>query len=102
MELTKTNRGFPLGTFTDRNGIGCSIQKSSIATEDCIWLGADTVGLKEFVAYRDPAWKDLVEFDQSTVTHSYIANNRMHLSRDQVAELLPLLQRFVETGEIDP
>lgn len=27
-------------------------------------------------------------------------NTRMHLSREQVAELLPALQQFVETGEI--
>lgn len=27
-------------------------------------------------------------------------HSKMHLSRNQVAELLPILQKFVETGEI--
>ena len=37
--------------------------------------------------------------DPHGVTHN--ANTSMHLSREQVAALLPMLQRFVETGEID-
>jgi hypothetical protein len=31
---------------------------------------------------------------------SYVANNRMHLTRDQVRDLLPLLQKFADTGEL--
>jgi hypothetical protein len=31
---------------------------------------------------------------------SIIANNRMHLNRKQVVQLLPILQKFVDTGEI--
>jgi hypothetical protein len=27
-------------------------------------------------------------------------DSRMHLNRKQVAELLPILQKFVETGEL--
>ncbi len=41
MKAEKTNRGFDIIRFTDRNGDKCSIQKSSIATEDCIWLGSE-------------------------------------------------------------
>lgn len=62
------DRGFLRGQFTDRYGFPCSIQKSSLATEDCIWLGRDLV--------------------------------RMHLTREMAAELIPLLQHFVETGEL--
>lgn len=69
MELAPANdRGFLKGKFKDRYGVECSIQKSSLATEDCIWLG--------------------------TVV------DRMHLTQEMVAELLPLLQHFVETGEL--
>lgn len=98
MNKTKTERGFALGKFTDRNGIECSIQKSSIATEDCIWFGADKLGIKEFEAYK--GWKDRPEFDESTIEHHYIGNTRMHLTQKQVQELLPLLQKFAETGEL--
>ncbi|BCH33205.1 hypothetical protein MesoLjLc_51350 [Mesorhizobium sp. L-8-10] len=68
ISLKETNRGFAVGKFIDRYGAPCSIQKSSIATEDCIWLGID--------------------------------NNRMHLTQDMAAALVPLLQTFVATGEL--
>ena len=100
MKEGKTGRGFHLLEFQDRNGVECSLQKSSIATEDCIWLGASDIGLQEFVANRPdgPAWRD-IELE-NTIKHHYVANNRMHLTREQVKELLPHLERFVETGEL--
>ena len=76
----------------------CRIQKSSLATEECIWLGASKLRVQEFVAFRDPAWKD-VEFE-NTISHHFVGNESMHLSRKQVKKLLPILQRFVETGEV--
>lgn len=77
IELTQTNRGFAVAPFTDRYGAHCSLQKSSLATEDAIWFGVGQT--REGVDVKD---------------------GRMHLSRSQVADLLPLLQRFVETGEL--
>lgn len=43
MEFKKTItvRGFDLITFEDRYGVNCSIQKSSLATEDAIWFGVE-------------------------------------------------------------
>jgi hypothetical protein len=69
MTLKTTSRGFAYGEFTDYYSELCTIQKSSIATKDLIWLGRD--------------------------------GYRMHLTRDMVAELLPLLTRFVETGRLE-
>lgn len=63
-----TERGLGKADFGDRDGSGCSIQESSVAIEDCIWLGSNEV--------------------------------RMHLSREQVLELLPLLTYFVLNGEL--
>jgi len=98
-EIKKTERGFSITEFKDRYGIVCSLQKSSLATEDAIWFGANEIGLKEFVACRQPnAWED-VELE-STMEHHHVANNRMHLTREMVAELLPYLQKFVETGDL--
>lgn len=103
MKVKKTNRGFGIVSFKDQHGTECSIQKSSLATADCIWLGADKIGLKEFVAFRQPdAWVDRTEFDEHTMTHHFVANNRIHLTRRQVAKLLPILQNFVDTGELSP
>lgn len=99
MEIKKTARGFDYTNFVDRNGVLCSLQKSSIATEDCIWLGADEIGLKRFTP--NVGWEnvELQQDDPYGITH--IANTRMHLTRQQVAELLPYLERFVEEGDID-
>jgi len=101
MEKYKTERGFDFSLFKDRNGIECTIQKSSLATEDCIWFGARKIGLKEFVADRQPsAWVNKDDVDEHSLEHHYVANNRMHLTREQVAELIPVLQKFVDTGEL--
>lgn len=74
LTITKTSRGFDLIEFTDRNGVVCSLQKSSAAMEDCIWLGVHD--------------------------HADDRPDRMHLTRSQVAALMPHLQRFLDEGEI--
>lgn len=79
LELKPTNRGFLRGEFKDAYGEECSIQESSLATEDCIWLGCD----HETV---DPQGRP--------------CGARMHLTQQMVADLLPLLHHFVETGEL--
>lgn len=81
MEIKKTLRGFDLIEFKDQYQKNCSLQMSSLATEDCIWLGSDE--------------------DQQThhVTGEKLST-RMHLTRKQVKELLPYLEHFVKTGDI--
>lgn len=71
-ELTTTARGFAILRFADRCGAPCSLQKSSLAGEDCIWLGRDGT--------NEPG--------------------RMLLTQEMAAALLPHLQRFAETGEL--
>ena len=39
VQFTLTNRGFELFEFQDLYGEQCSLQKSSLATQDCIWFG---------------------------------------------------------------
>ena len=97
--MKHTPRGFAIHTFTDRNGNKCSLQKSSIATEDCIWIGCDEIGLKRFDPGKGWSNVNLQQDHPNGVTH--IANNRMHLTRLQVEKLLPILDRFVSTGEIE-
>jgi hypothetical protein len=79
LDFNRTERGFLRADFADRYGAKCSIQQSSLATEDAIWLGCDA-GLHHHV------------------TGSCLA--RMHLTRAQVAALLPALTHFVATGEL--
>ena len=82
MEMKRTERGFSHAEFEDRYGQQCSIQKSSLAFEDCIWLGVDK-------RLADKSGDPLVD-----------VNDRMHLTQDMVRELLPLLEHFVETGKL--
>jgi hypothetical protein len=79
MKLETTERGFAISSFIDKYGAKCSIQKSSLATEDCLWLGID------------------VDIDGNAVS-----GGRMHLTQEQVQELIPLLMGFVTTGELVP
>ena len=95
MEKSSTGRGFTI-IFQDENGIECTIQESSSMGECKIWLGAKDIGLKHFKAYK--GWEDVKL--ENTIEEYYIANNRMHLTQEQVAEMLPILEKFVKTGEI--
>ena len=102
MNKKQTPRGFAYYEFTEANGDACNIQKSSSAIQDCIWLGSKNIGLKGFIPYGKPSWRDVTD-DQIKEKFGFqdiIANNRMHLSREQVADILPILQKFVDTGEI--
>lgn len=36
----ETERGFTIYQWLDRYGVPCSLQKSSLAFEECVWLGA--------------------------------------------------------------
>ena len=76
MKWKKTARGFDRAEFLDRYRQKCSIQKSSVATEDCIWLGVD-VNLEG---------EDVEE--------------RMHLTQEAAKDLWPALYVFSRTGEL--
>jgi len=77
MKVEFTKRGFARIDFIDRYNAKCSIQDSSIATEDCIWLGCN---------------------EGEHADGSCCA--RMHLTQEHVRQLLPVLQRFLDTGTI--
>lgn len=79
MKRRKTERGFGIIEFEDIYGEKCSIQKSSLATKDAIWLGQD----------------------QPTITkNGEFAGCRMHLDVRKAKWLIKELQYFVDTGEI--
>ena len=104
MEKTKTNRGFDLIKSVDLYGIKFSIQKSSLATEDAIWFGIDDVK-PEIMAKDAPkfnldngngtGWVDY-PLPKEVLLHA-----RMHLTREMVEKIIPILQNFVKTGKIN-
>jgi hypothetical protein len=93
MEKTQTQRGFNIITFKDRYGIDCSLQESSLATEACIWLGCNDANPRFLVPNK--GWKSV------KMPNEYVADTRMHLTRDMVKELIPYLQAFVVNGLLE-
>lgn len=75
METKYTNRGFALIEFEDIHEQQCSIQKSSIATDDCVWIGVDLQRDKKEGA-------------------------RMHINKKQAKSIIKILQKFVDTGDL--
>lgn len=72
VKIIQIGQDFPRGYFKDWYDKDCVIALSSLADDRCIWLGRiDTL------------------------------EGRMLLNVDQVKELLPVLQRFVKTGDIN-
>lgn len=79
VKIKKNSRHFKYVSFEDLNGSKCSVQESSLATDNAIWLGVDSPSSE----YR---------IEKASV--------RMHLNQKQVKKLIPFLQKFVETGWI--
>jgi len=97
MKKRKTPRGFDIIEFKDYYGAACSMQKSSLATKDAIWLGVDDADPKILAFHvnggKPNGW---VKYD---IPDEVNLTTRMHLTRAQVKELLPYLEKFVEAGE---
>ncbi len=93
VKFKPTKRGFMIGEFKDRNGYGCSLQESSLATEACIWLGVDDPNPKIFPG-NNTGWHDY------PLPKNVQCTTRMHLTQAMVAKLLPALQHFAETGAL--
>lgn len=105
MKIKATERGFPIAEFKDRYDVKCSIQKSSLAFEDCIWLGVDdpcpqimmSDAIKLGLIKPEPLPVGWIDYE---IPKEVLIRTRMHLTQKMVKDLLPILQRFVETGEI--
>lgn len=92
MKRKLTKRRFAYYTFKDCSGDVCSVQKSSTATQDRIWLGPEVLKVQRFTPGK--GWEEV------ELLGEIVGNNRMHLNRRQVKALLPILQKFAEIGEI--
>ena len=90
IELDQTERGFSLGNFKDANGVECSIQDSSVATEPMLWLGPN--GPNPKVLVFNEGWVP------AEIPDGIECTTRMHLTSDQCVELVKVLNRFIETG----
>lgn len=92
LAVEQTGRGFDIIRFTDAQGVSCSLQKSSIATEDAVWFGCNNA---------DPHTIENGVKKPIIMPHGYVGSDRMHLNVEQVEEFLGLLIDFAQTGKIE-
>lgn len=105
-ELTigKTERGFVVIAFTDSYDTPCSLQKSSVADYEAVWLGVNEADPK--IKARDAARLGLPTHGQINgwvayhVPEEVLMTTRMHLTQKQVIALLPYLIKFAAEGEL--
>ncbi len=113
MEKTQTARGFDIIEFEDRYGHKCSLQKSSLATEDAIWFGPSDANPQVMASECHKAKTQqmvllptlnkeeaLTGWVPYPIPQEVSLYTRMHLTQDQVKQLLPFLVKFAETGEL--
>lgn len=97
MKATETIRGFKKIEFEDSYGVTCSIQESSNSSDDYIWVGVEDANpqiLASNIAEGGTGW---VKYD---IPKEVSLTTRMHLNREQVSELLPILINFSKTGKL--
>lgn len=89
--------------FNDLYGSKCSIQKSSLAEKDAIWLGIDDAqpqvlhGDAKRLGIETNASEGWIPYP---IPEEVLLTTRMHLDRTQADKLVKILTRFVATGEI--
>ena len=101
--MKNIHRGFAYIEFIDRYGVKCSIQKSSLATDDAIWLGVDDASPKILASKAAEFGIKTVKttgWVSYPVPKDVLLTTRMHLTQEMVRDLLPALQRFADTGEL--
>lgn len=105
-----TNRGFKRGNFTDALGEECSIQESSTATEERIWLGIDepkltamsinVPGLPPIKWVPDEGSTKTTGWSTAVLPKDAHIFGRMELNRKMCRKLGRILTRFAETGKL--
>lgn len=111
LKFTRNERGFKAARFRDRYDDECILQKSSLAGEDCVWLGRTNVTPK--LLARDAlamGREDLLPLpgtpDRCTgwvdfpLPLEVSLHTRMHLTQEMARELGEALLRFAESGKL--
>lgn len=103
INVIEGNGMFPHARFKDQKNNDCTIMISTLADDRCIWLGIVEVNPKiraihaeknGIITEQKVGWVDF------PIPDEVLLSSKMHLNMEQVKELLPLLQKFAETGEI--
>lgn len=109
---TTTKRGFGKLLFSDYYNKKCSLQMSSVSSDECVWLGiedaepriltTDAIRLgviKDKDAPRNP-FGDPCGWIEYPVPQEVSFTTRMHLTREQAKQLALQLLKFALCGTI--
>jgi len=103
IDLTKSNttRGFKLVEFKDRNGVSCSIQESS-SDVPSLWIGVNDANPRVMKSEAFQHGINLTEDElkeggwvEFPIPDNVLFDDRMHLTKEQVKKLIPILQEFI-------
>ena len=95
------HHGFLGFSFKDIYDNQCSIQESSLADDNCIWFGPDDANPKVLASRAASVGvetKETTGWVPYPIPVEILLYTRMHLSQEQVRELIPVLQHFVDHG----
>lgn len=105
MKETTTERGFVRIEFCDLSKAPCSLQESSLATREAIWLGVDDADPR--IMAKDAQRLGLIGSDQDvsgwipfSIPEEVLLRARMHLDREQAYALGHLLLDFARSGRV--
>jgi len=97
MTRSKTDRGFDIVKFDDLYNKHCSIQKSSLAFEDAVWIGIDDAEPEILASQTEEGGTGWVPFH---IPEGVLVHTRMHLTRKQAFKVVMALTKFVLTGNV--
>ncbi len=103
MEIKLNNRGFAVGVFIDTYGSKCSVQQSSLASDDRLWVGVDDPNPQILASQAADLGIDSPEntgWIPYPLPSQVLLSTRMHLDEQQVKELVGVLQRWLDTGTL--
>ena len=103
MKREYTPTGFVRLAFTDRYDQTCSVQESSLATEEALWVGLDDADPKVMAAHAASVGVHTTEttgWVPYPIPDIVLLKTRMHLTRPQAAELAAVLAHFADTGNL--
>lgn len=106
---SRTTRGFGIVKFTDACGVECSVQESS-AVDPHLWIGPNKAN-PMVMALAPPLAMPLVPpshvyTDETTgwvpypVPDGVLMTTRAHMNREQVQQLVEVLQRWLDTSSV--
>jgi hypothetical protein len=87
-----TERGFGVFEFKDLYGVNYSIQESSLATDDAIWIGVSEAKAKILVSGK--GWQEY------NIPQGVHIPTRMHINKEQAKGIVEVLNKFIETGRL--